>query len=255
MSLRLEEVSFEYGGRSAIRKVSLELVRGEVVAILGPNGAGKSTLLKCIANLYLPKSGAVSYKGKLLQNYSPRQRARMIGFVPQHFSPSIPMTVLEVVLMGRTPHLRWGITTGDLVQVERILNELKLTSLAKRYISELSGGERQKVMLARALAQQPEVMLLDEPITGLDIRHQLEALNTIQTLVRKNNTSAVMVLHDLELASRYADRIILMKQGEVYATGHPSAVLTEQNLQQVYGIESMIEPIAFGLNITPVRPI
>ncbi|MCI3927093.1 ABC transporter ATP-binding protein [Paenibacillus sp. TRM 82003] len=253
--LQALQLSFGYGSGDTIREVTAGFRRGETVAIVGPNGAGKTTLIKCLAAIYKPRRGSVLLDGKPLHAYAPKERARRIGYVPQSAAASFPLTVTETVLLGRRPYVKWGVGGEDLRVVNRILDDLELSRMAERYIDELSGGERQKVMLARALAQEPDILMLDEPIAALDIRHQLSVLEKVRQLARRDGTLAIMILHDLELASRYADTVVLMKDGRVVTQSEPERVLTADYIKEVYGVETLLESGPYGLKITAVQPI
>lgn len=255
MDLQTVDLAFGYGSKEAIRGISLAFRQGECVSVIGPNGAGKSTLIKCLAAIHKPRKGTVLAGGKPLFALPPKERAKRIGYVPQQTAMTFPLTVTETVLLGRRPYVRWGVSDEDLRIAGRILEDLDLARLADRYVDELSGGERQKVLLARALAQQPGILLLDEPIAALDIRHQLGVLEKVRQLARRDGTLIVMILHDLELASRYSDRIVLMKNGEIYAAGAPDRVLTAEHIRDVYGVETLLEPGAYGMKITAVQPV
>lgn len=255
MIIHAQDVSFEYGSREAVRDVTLSLRKGETVSIVGPNGAGKTTLIKCLASIYSVSQGAIYLNGKAVGGYTPKELAREVGYVAQSSGTAFPFTVLELVLLGRNPHVRWGVKDKDLEVVEAILADLRLLPMADRHVDELSGGERQKVFLARALAQEPQALLLDEPISALDIRHQLEVLGKVRELARRDGTLVIMILHDLELAARYSDRVILMRDGSVYAAGEPGEVLTERHIAEVYGVEVQVEPGVRGLKITALAPI
>lgn len=253
--LVVKELAFSYGKGNTIRGIEAHWKQGQFVSIVGPNGAGKTTLIKCLASIYKAQQGSVELEGQPLAVIPPRERAKKIGYVPQSTAMSFPLTVMETVLLGRKPYVRWGIGRHDLELAHRILADLQLTDMAERFVDELSGGERQKVFIARALAQQPDVLLLDEPIAALDIRHQLSVLEKVKELVRRDQKLAIMILHDLELASRYSDHIVLLKKGEVFASGSPQEVLTELHLQEVYGVQTRIEQGEYGLKITAIEPM
>lgn len=253
--LQSVRLSFGYGSRQTIQEMTMGFRPGESVAIVGPNGAGKTTFIKCLAGIYSPKAGEVLLDGKPLRGIAPRERARRIGYVPQMSAASFPLTVTETVLLGRKPYVRWGVGGEHLRVAERILDDLGLSRMSDRYIDELSGGERQKVMLARAMAQEPDILMLDEPIAALDIRHQLSVLEKVRQLVRRDGILSIAILHDLELASRFADRIVLMRDGRLYASGKPEEVLTAAHIREVYGVETLLEPGPYGLKITAVQPI
>lgn len=254
MLVRLKGLNYRHGGRALLQDVRMELAGGEVIAIVGPNGAGKSTLLKHIAAIIPPEKRKVWIDGQDVREYKPNELARKQGYVPQQTNSGLPLSVLDTVLLGRKPHMQWNVTSRDLAVVEQVLAELGLASFSDRQMEQLSGGERQRVLIARALAQEPDILLLDEPTSALDIRHQLEVLELVCRLAKGKDVLIVLVLHDLELAARYADRVFLMKNGEVAAAGEPEAVFTAENIRDVYGVEAEIERYAHGLKITAVRP-
>jgi iron complex transport system ATP-binding protein len=224
-------------------------------AVVGPNGAGKSTLLRCIAGLQR-HSGRVLLDGRDVTSLSPRERAREVGYAPQ--IPLLPeaVTVAEYVLLGRTPYrpLLAGPRREDREVVEGALERLDLGSLAGRTLRTLSGGERQRAVLARALAQHPRMLLLDEPTASLDLGHAQTVLEIVDELRREHGLTVVMSLHDLVLAGQYADRLVLLAEGRVAATGRPQDVLTSQALARHYGATAEVTPDGDGVRVHPVRP-
>jgi ABC-type cobalamin/Fe3+-siderophores transport system ATPase subunit len=234
--LRIDNLSVNYGSRRVLQGVSLGVDSGQVVALVGPNGAGKSTLIRAVSGVAPILGGEVRVEGKLLSEMSPMERARYLSVVPQARSLPPAFTVHESVLMGRTPHLGWLGRTGprDRARVHYALEHTHMLELAERYIGELSGGEQQRVLLARALAQDTPVMLLDEPTTHLDLQHRETLIQLIRDLAVNKQLAVLMVLHDLNLAGLYADRVVLLVEGQVEASGTPLEVLTETNLSRVY---------------------
>ncbi|NPV28065.1 MAG: ABC transporter ATP-binding protein [Firmicutes bacterium] len=252
MKLKVKGICFRYRSREVLQDVELEARAGEILAIIGPNGAGKSTLLRCINRILKPYLGTVFLDGKELFRLKAQERAQMMGYVPQASGEVFPSTVFETVLMGRKPHLSWGVGKGDLEVVGAVLERLGLMDFAERYLSELSGGERQKVLIARALAQEPEVLLLDEPTSNLDVKHQLEVLEMVRD-VAKQGKCVLMVMHDLNMAVRFSDQLLMLKGGIVFAAGHPQAVLTPENIRAVYEVEAMIMPTSLGPYVITAR--
>ena len=181
--------------------------------------------------------------------------ARKMGYVPQSTTRVFPASVIDTVLMGRRPHLGWKSSERDLDKVLEILELLGIVEFAMRDFNEISGGQQQKVLIARALAQEADVLLLDEPTSNLDIRHQLEVMKIMTDIVRKNGISAVMAIHDLNLASRYTDMILMMNGGRIFAAGEPTSVLTVENIKRVYGVEVLVKSDEERPYIIPVRPI
>lgn len=243
--LRCQSVSFAYGAIEALSAVSLEVTPGEIFGLLGPNGSGKSTLLRLMSGVTKPRTGQVWLTGRDLQTYDREALARQIAVVPQESRIELPFSVLEVVLMGRSPYLkRFGFEQAhDIAVAQHAMEQTGVSALGTREIHELSGGERQRVVLARALAQEPQLLLLDEPTAFLDIKHQVEVYDLLKRLSRERGLTVVAILHDLNLAALYCDRVALLKSGKVFAQGTPEQVLTYVNIKAVYDTEVYI-----GLN-------
>ncbi len=258
MRLRAEDVCFSFGAERVVDRVSVEVPNGALVGLVGPNGAGKSTLLRCMYGVSKPTSGRVLLDGVDLRRLRRRQIARVLGVVPQNCSPAFAVGVAEFIGMGRFARERWfgGPTPEDQKVVERCLAELQLTEVAGRSIHEISGGEFRRVLIAQAMAQEPSVMLLDEPVQQLDLLHQLEVMEFVRSFTRREGTAAIVVLHDLGLAARYCDQVAMMHRGRVIASGRPSEVLTAEHLRLAYGVEAAIRTCAItgALQVTPIRP-
>ncbi len=223
--------------------VSVSALAGEVLGVIGPNGSGKTTLVRVLAGLLKPDSGEVSLGGQSIHAMHPSKRARSIAYMPQSATQH-PFTALETVLMGRYPHLgRFGLEgLSDREMAREAMASTGTEEFAARQLDTLSGGERQRVLLARTIAQQGEVMLLDEPTASLDLRHQLSTMEIVRREVAARNIAAVVIVHDLSLAGRYCDRLMLMSEGRVTATGTPDAVLTSVNLRTAFDVETIVEP-------------
>ena len=230
------------GGRDVLRDVSLALRPGEVLGVIGPNGAGKSTLLKALCGLWPVSGGEITLDRQPLARLQPRQIARQIAFLQQAAAFEAAFTVREVVLMGRNPYLsRFEVeSAADRQIAEDALRATDTLAFTNRLITTLSGGERQRVFLARALAQTPSVLLLDEPITSLDVRHQIDFLTLTGQLARERQLAVMVALHDLSLAAHFCDRLILLSQGEIVAEGQPADVLTSANLARVFQIAAQV---------------
>jgi iron complex transport system ATP-binding protein len=234
--LELTAVSTGYDGREILHNVSYRIDAGSFIGVIGPNGAGKTTLFKTITGLLKPWAGAVLYAGNNRYTAHPMALAKEIATMPQTLDYSFPFTVEEFVLMGRFPHLKRleNPKAKDHQIVDESIRQADIDHLRQRRITELSGGERQLALLAQALAQQPRLLLLDEPTAHLDIGHQVTILNTIRRLNQSNGITVIAVLHDLNLAAEYSDQLLMLNAGSVYATGTPQDVLTYQNIEAVY---------------------
>ena len=243
-SLRVCGVTLGYGNRIVLRDIDLEVKPGEMVGIIGPNGCGKSTLIRGITRLITPRSGQIFINGQNIAKMSRGDLARVIAVVPQN--PALPelFTAFEVVLMGRTPHLsRFGYEgERDLAITQQAMEATQTIAFAERRVGELSGGEKQRLTIARALAQQPEVILLDEPTAHLDISHQIETLDLFRELCLERGLVAVAASHDLNLAAQYCDRLVMLSQERIYCQGTPRQVINPQNIKQVYGAEVYVYP-------------
>ena len=240
--LNVENLSFHYrNGPEILRQVSFSLEDGQFLAILGNNGAGKSTMLKCFNQILRVEGGHVWMDGEDLLTMTHREVAQWVAFVSQNI-PSTQMTVHDVVMLGRRPYMRWGFTEEDHRIVHEAMDRLHLSDMRGRFLNELSGGERQKVMLARALAQQPKVLLLDEPTSSLDIQNQYQVLDIVRDICRTSTITAVLVIHDLNLALRFCDRFLLLKDGQVYRSGD-SSILDRQALREVYGVNAHVATV------------
>lgn len=239
-ALSARGVSFVYGHKNrvtALDDVSLDVRPGEMVALLGPNGSGKSTLLRAMSATASPTRGIVRLFGTDIQRVPAVERSRRLAFVPQRVRVDLPFTAREVVMMGRAPYQgRFGLEQrGDEPVVVDAMRRMQVAHLEGRRMSELSGGEAQRVMLAQALAQQPEVMLLDEPTSHLDINFQAEIMELLASLHRERSLTVMLSLHDLNLASLYAERVVLLRGGRLHAQGPPLEVITEPTVREVYG--------------------
>ena len=240
--MEVKNLCFHYKGSPEVLKdVSFTMEPGKFLAILGNNGVGKSTLLKCFNHILKPDSGEVLLDGMNLLKLSPREVAKQVAFVSQSV-PSTQMTVHDVVMLGRRPYMTWGFTEEDHHIVHDAMHRLDVEDMRGRFLSQLSGGEKQKVMLARALAQQPKVLLLDEPTSALDIQNQYGVLKLVRDICHKDNMIAAMVIHDLNLALRFCDRFLLLKDGEVYRHGDRS-ILDSTALKEVYGVNAKVVEI------------
>lgn len=239
--LSAEGVVVRLGGRAAVDGVSLRFQAGAVTAILGPNGAGKSTLLACLAGLRKPHAGQVRLDQTQVLAMAPRARARRVGFIPQ--TPEVAWAVEARILvgLGRTPFIgSSGLSLEDAAAIDRAMAAAGVTEMADRDVTTLSGGERGRVLIARALAGEPEWLLADEPLTGLDPGHQLDAGELFRALAHQDGKGVIVTLHDLSLAARIADRIIIMAAGKVLADGSPAEALSPDVMRRAYGVEARV---------------
>ncbi|WP_116113662.1 ABC transporter ATP-binding protein [Amycolatopsis ruanii] len=242
--LRAEGLKLGYGERVVVDGLDLDVLDGTITAIIGPNGCGKSTLLRALARLLAPLEGAVLLDGERIDKLPTREVAKVVGLLPQ--SPVAPegLTVGDLVARGRHPHQRWYRQWSSSDE-DAIANALRLTGmdvLADRVVDELSGGQRQRAWISMTLAQETGLLLLDEPITYLDLAHQIDVLDLVHRLHRDRGTTVVMVLHDLNLAARYADTLVAMRDGRIIAQGPPSTVLTEPLLDEIFGLTAKVLP-------------
>ena len=244
LNLRLDKVSLGYGKRRVLHNIILEAKPREMLGIIGPNGSGKSTLIRGITGVISPSSGRVFLDGQDIASMSRNDLARLMAVVPQNPVLPDPFTAFEVVLMGRTPHLGFLRHEGerDLAIVRRAMEITKTVAFAERRIGELSGGEKQRLSIARALAQEPKIMLLDEPTAHLDINSQIETLDLVRQLCLEQGLIVVATLHDLNLAAQYCDRLIMLSNGKIYCHGVPKAVINAQAIKEVYGAEVHVYP-------------
>ena len=234
--IEIRDVSFAYGKQVILNKAGFTAQSGECVGILGNNGAGKSTLITCINRILTPQSGEVVIDGKPVRQMSRNEMARTIGYVAQKNEMN-HATVFDCVLLGRKPYMKWGVSPEDIALCEAVIRRVGLEDFQVRCLDELSGGELQKVMLARALVQQPKVLLLDEPTSNLDPRNQYEMMALVQNIAREQGITVLIVIHDLNLALRYCDRFYFLKDGSGYSYGGVETV-TEETIQAVYGIRA-----------------
>lgn len=255
-ALSIESVSAGYGDHIVLDSISMHITKGEFVVLIGPNGCGKSTLLKTVAALIKPHSGEIRLFGRDVQKLKPAERARLLGVVPQKVESPMAFTVGQIVMNGRTgSSLPWiSLSEEDYVIMERSMIYTDVLDLRDRYFMELSGGEQQRVILAMVLAQEPQLIMLDESIAHLDINHRYEVLRILRRLNREHGITVVLVSHDLSLSSEVADRLILMNAGKVVVSGTPEKVLQAEILSRVYDCELQVQqdPLTGAVNVTGV---
>jgi iron complex transport system ATP-binding protein len=240
MGIKIDDLFFTYEKKPVLCGINIMIEKGEMVGIIGPNGSGKTTLLKCLSRVLDIVKGRITIDGQEIQELSREELARRVAVVPQMTSIAFGFTVREMVLMGRTPHLgRLGLETKD--DLELAETNIKLTGLehlGDRMVTDISGGELQRAVIARALTQQPEYLLLDEPTSHLDIYNQLEILDLIRDLNAQNRTTIIAVFHDINLAARYCERLIMMKEGRIAIDGPTVDVLKSENIRNIFSVET-----------------
>ena len=255
IKLQIEGLTFGYNSDPILKDVCIKVAPAKLLSIVGPNGSGKSTLLKCIDRVLKPQRGSILLDRKEIMKMDRMEIAKQVGYVQQNVKRSFPTTVFDTVVMGRRPHQGWHTSDEDHEIVWAILELLDIDQFALKYFNELSGGQQQRVLIARALAQEANVLLLDEPTSNLDIKRQLEVMDIVQDLVRKNRITAIVAIHDLNLASRYSDRMIMMKDGKIVVAGEPCDVLTAENIKTIYGVEVAVKNQSDAPYVIPLKPI
>ena len=235
MILEIEALNFAYKKEKVLKNINLAAKKGELITLIGPNGSGKSTLLKCINNYLQIERGKIKIKNKEIRDYSKKELAQITAYVPQAAENNFNINVFETILMGRKAHSSWKPRSQDKKITAQVVSRLGLEDIAFKNINNLSGGQRQKVFIARAAAQQAELILLDEPTNNLDLKHQLEIFNLIRKEVNSGKT-AIVTMHDLSLVSRFSDRIIMLKNGCIFSDGSDTS-LSAANINSVYGVE------------------
>jgi iron complex transport system ATP-binding protein len=262
MNLSVENLQFRYPGVPVLRDISFDVPAGDFLSLLGPNGSGKSTLLRLLDRILIPHNGSITLDGHSLATFSRRDLARMIAYVPQDTLWVFPYTVLEIVLMGRSPHIgRSGFENQlDLDVAHEMMRLTDIEHLADKLITAISGGERQRVLIARALSQKPEILLLDEPNAHLDISHQVEIFHILKEQNERHHLTIVSVSHDLNLAAAFSSRVLLLGEpgsegSTVFALGQPADVLTESNIEKVYKtpvlVDRLPESSALRISLLP----
>jgi iron complex transport system ATP-binding protein len=256
MSLSVNHMSFSFGDVQVLKDISFEVSPGEFMGVMGPNGSGKTTLLRCVTKFLPSEDGMVLVGSKPLNGLTNAEMAKTFAVVPQSSATDFPFTVRDIVMMGRIPHIGSrlsGESKRDIDVVHVAMERTNTLQFAKRIFSELSGGEKQRVIIARAIAQKPKVLLLDEPTAYLDISGQLEIMDLLKKLNREEGITTIAVLHDVNLAARYCDRIALLNQGRLEAIGAPKEVLNPETIQSVYGVDVSVrrDPLTQTIYIMP----
>lgn len=240
MTLVADSIRQGYGDNVVIDGISFELEKGSLISVLGPNGSGKSTLIRTVCGMMKPWSGSLSVDGKDISDMEPKELSRNLGYVPQRYMQTDYLKVFDAVLIGRAPYMSWSYSKDDFEHAENAMMRMDVMDLADRYVNDLSGGQLQKIIIARALAQDPNYFILDEPTSALDLKNQMVALRTVKDIVSEGRSGALVALHDLNLAMRFSDETIMLKDGRVYAMGRPEDVITEESIRDVYGVSSEV---------------
>lgn len=235
--LELKNISFSYGNKNILKNVGFTANKGEFVGILGVNGCGKTTLLKSINKINKISSGEIILDGQSVLSLKGDEIAKKIAYVPQMLGESYEVNVTEFLMMGRKPYVSWGFSENDVEIVEKVMKELNIEHVAKKSFNELSGGQKQKVLIARALVQEADVYILDEPISFLDIKNQIEVLKILKKLAVEKEKIVVVVIHDLNMAMKFAHKILLVKEGEAFAYGETAKVLNSKNIKAIYDVD------------------
>lgn len=249
MIVSVEGVEFKYKSTEILKDVKFEVEKGEVVSILGINGAGKSTLIKCINKILPPKKGTITVENLDVNKMDRLDLAKKVGYVPQRSNGNY-MTVFDALLLGRKPHIKWEISKKDIEITENVLKLLDLEKYALRNTNELSGGELQKVIIGRALVQEPKLILLDEPTNNLDLKNQLEVMRILKDVSVSQNITSIIVMHDINLALRYSDKFLMLKDGKIFAEGGKE-IINSQNIMEVYGVNTYVHNLNGHLTIVP----
>nr|WP_321462431.1 ABC transporter ATP-binding protein [uncultured Cohaesibacter sp.] len=251
--IRIEKLTLSYGKRTILDDISLAVNKGECVGLLGANGAGKSTLLKCLARLATPNSGDIALAGKAIEAYPRRAYARHVAYVPQHIPDDVALSVVDLVQLGRTPHLSGALGEKDRDMVIAALERVNMSHHAFSEVSNLSGGERQRAAIARALVQEPQVLLLDEPTSALDLKYQMETMALIRMLATETEMTIIIAVHDLSLAARYCSRLVLLSEGRIRARGAWQDVLSPDNIHHAYQVESLVGEVQVYPYVLPIE--
>lgn len=254
---KVENISYSIASKNILRDISFNVEKGEIVGILGPNGSGKSTLLKNLLNFLKKNQGSIKVKEKCIDKYRQKELAKTVAFVPQKPKLSMSLNVYDFVLLGRLSHIKNSFssyTKEDYEYADSVIKKLKLCDFIERDVHTLSGGEFQRALLARALAQNPEILILDEATAAMDMNYALKMMNLTEVLVKKHNLTAITVLHDLNLAALYCDRIIFLKEGEIKYFGKVKELFNEEILEEIYGFKcNIIENCHGRPSIIPLK--
>lgn len=243
-----------YGSKTILDDISFDVDTGEVLALLGPNGSGKSTLIKTICNIMEPRSGQILIDETPIEDIDITDLAKIVSYVPQSTAAATYTTVMDTVLLGRKPYVTWSYRQKDIDYALDAMKAMRIIGYSSRDVSDLSGGQRQRVFLARSLAQCPSFFIFDEPTSALDLKHQMNTMIKMREVVHDKGAGMVIALHDINLAMNYSDKVLMLKNGKIFAYGTPDETITEENIRAVYGVESRImeaEGRRFILSMSP----
>ncbi|MEM3511166.1 MAG: ABC transporter ATP-binding protein [Candidatus Jordarchaeales archaeon] len=255
--IKVDGLSYRYNSTSALDGVCFEVEKGELVGLVGPNGSGKTTLLKCLSKVLSPREGVVLLEGRDICTLSPLEVAKICASVPSEFPADVNLPVVDAVLLGRHPHVRgvWWEDERDEEVAMKAMEHMKVSGFAGRRLGELSSGEKQRVMLAKALAQEAKILLVDEPVAYLDIGYQLEIMELLRRLA-DDGVTIIAAMHQLSLAARYCDKLVVLKKGKIVAFGRPEEVISEELIKDVYGVRAFVQKLpGVGLVVIPVATI
>lgn len=243
-----------YGSKTILGDISFDVDTGEVLALLGPNGSGKSTLIKTICNIMEPRSGQILIDETPIEDIDITDLAKIVSYVPQSTAAATYTTVMDTVLLGRKPYVTWSYRQKDIDYALDAMKAMRIIGYSSRDVSDLSGGQRQRVFLARSLAQCPSFFIFDEPTSALDLKHQMNTMIKMREVVHDKGAGMVIALHDINLAMNYSDKVLMLKNGKIFAYGIPDETITEENIRAVYGVESRIMEAEGRRFILPMSP-
>lgn len=248
-----QDISFSYDKQQILQNANAIFKVGNITALIGPNGVGKTTLLKCIAKLISPQTGHVFVNDIDIHKIKTKDLAKIQSYVPQNSNITFSLSVFDFVCLGRRPYVEWRLTKKDIEIVNQSMEYMKVSNFQNKSLHALSGGEKQRVVLARAIAQEPKVLLLDEPTSALDLKHQLEVMELVRSVANDKHCAIIIVMHDLSLVNRYADCVIMMKEGKIVACGSAKDTITKQSIREVYDVEADIIETTHGNLIVPIK--
>ncbi len=254
MRLEVRDLVQGYGRNTVLDGVSFHIDTGEIVALLGPNGSGKSTIIRTVCDIMPPKSGSILIDGNDVHSYDSTDLAKIISYVPQSSLTAVYTTAMDTVLQGRRPYIGWSYRPSDIDIAVESLERMNVESLSDKNVSELSGGQKQRVFLARSLAQDPDFFIFDEPTSALDLKFQMKTMITMREVIEERNAGMLIALHDINLALNYTDRVIMIKDRKIFASGDPRTTITSDSIREVYGVETEIVETGNGRYILPIAP-